>query len=279
MSLRRGALHELGELLVDQLLILLAHRLPEHVGFGEREAGEDVRDPHHLFLIGDDAVGGLENLLEQRVRVGHRLLAQLPLDEHGCMPVSSGPGRSSAFVATRSSKRSHFIVAERVGGEGRFELEDRRRCGPERSSAYTRDRRASSASMSIGDAVALRGSSRTASWMTVSVFRPSMSILSMPTFSSAHHVVLGDDRVLPSAAALRPWWARCRPGRSRRAGPARSPRPAACTDMWREMPSIRAPRSMSLLVRVVLARRARFSSGTFSAASGSRVAVGRGPTG
>ena len=34
-----------------------------------------LRDPHHLFLIGDDAVRGLEHLLQRRVRVGDLLLA------------------------------------------------------------------------------------------------------------------------------------------------------------------------------------------------------------
>src|SRR2546426_3854207 len=40
-----------------------------HVGFGEREAGEHVGDAHHLLLIGDYAVRGLEDLRQRGVRV------------------------------------------------------------------------------------------------------------------------------------------------------------------------------------------------------------------
>jgi hypothetical protein len=46
--------------------ILLAHGLAQHVGLPEREAGDRLRDPHHLLLVGDDAVGVGENRLELR---------------------------------------------------------------------------------------------------------------------------------------------------------------------------------------------------------------------
>ena len=72
-------LDELAELLLDELRVLLAHGLSQHVGFGERDAREHLRDTHHLFLVGDDAVGGLEDRLELGQRVDHGLLAALSL--------------------------------------------------------------------------------------------------------------------------------------------------------------------------------------------------------
>jgi hypothetical protein len=55
---------ELAQLLLDELRVLLADGLAQHVGFGERDAASTLRDAHHLFLIGDDAVGRGEDLLE-----------------------------------------------------------------------------------------------------------------------------------------------------------------------------------------------------------------------
>ena len=65
--------HDLG--------VLLPHRLAQHVGLAEREAGEHVRDAHHLFLIRDDAVGLGENRLELRQLVLDLGLALLARDE------------------------------------------------------------------------------------------------------------------------------------------------------------------------------------------------------
>ena len=59
---------------------LLAHRLAQQVGFAEREAGDHVRDAHHLFLIRDDAVGVGQNRLELRQLVLHLGLALLARD-------------------------------------------------------------------------------------------------------------------------------------------------------------------------------------------------------
>src|ERR1035437_5729756 len=58
------AVDELGALLLHHLRALLPHRLAQDVGFAECEAGEHVRDAHHLFLISDDAVGLGQNRLE-----------------------------------------------------------------------------------------------------------------------------------------------------------------------------------------------------------------------
>ena len=74
---------------------------------------------------------------------------------------------------------------------------------PSRSSAYTSGSSSSSTSTSMRTPVRAAIASH-ASWMTVSVLRPSMSILSMPTFSSApiSYCVMMDSS--PSAAAPAP---------------------------------------------------------------------------
>ncbi len=81
---------------------------------------------------------------------------------------------------------------------------------------------------------------RTASWITVRVLRPSMSILSMPTFSSApisYCVMIASS---PSAAAPAPLVGAVHTGTYSASGPGAITTPAACTDMCREIPSIRA---------------------------------------
>ena len=68
---RRGrvavVLHALGEtlvLLVEDLLLLLAHGAAQQVGLAQRVAREHLGDRHDLFLVDDQAVGLAEDLLE-----------------------------------------------------------------------------------------------------------------------------------------------------------------------------------------------------------------------
>jgi len=75
VAARDGLLDELAQLRLDELRVLLAHRLAQHVGFGERDAGQRLRDAHHLFLVGDDAIRRFEDRLQLGERVAHRLLA------------------------------------------------------------------------------------------------------------------------------------------------------------------------------------------------------------
>ena len=189
-----------------------------------REARQHVGDAHHLFLVGDDAVGRLQDLLQRRVRVGHRLLAQLPPDEDGVHPgverarAGAGRWRRRGRRSGRTSWRaaSRWRAATRTGR--------RRRCGPAGAARRPWGRRTAARPCRAPCRARPRSSPR-ASWITVSVLRPSMSILSMPTFSSApiSYCVMIDVFAV-GGLRPRPWWARCRPARSRAAGPARSPR-------------------------------------------------------
>ncbi len=78
----RAALDEQRALRVHLRLDLLAHRAAQQVGAAERIAGQDLRGLHHLFLIDEDAVGFLEDTLQQRVRIFDRLQALLTPPEH-----------------------------------------------------------------------------------------------------------------------------------------------------------------------------------------------------
>ena len=75
-----GALDEDRALLLHLLADLLAHRAAEHVGAAEGVAGDDAGGFHHLFLVDQDAVGLLGDLLEERVRVFDEAGVVLALD-------------------------------------------------------------------------------------------------------------------------------------------------------------------------------------------------------
>ena len=68
-----------GHSTLDELLLLgrhfldllLSHDPPEVVCFRKREAGDDLRDTHHLLLVDDYAVRGLQQILERRIGVGN----------------------------------------------------------------------------------------------------------------------------------------------------------------------------------------------------------------
>ena len=174
--------HEPAELLVDQLLDLLAHRLAQHVGLGQRVAGEDVGDAHHLLLIDDDAVGGLEDLLQLGERVAHRLLAALAADVDQVHPAVERPGAQQRVGGHEVVEPVAPHPLERVGREAGLELEDAGRpaaAEQRRTPAGPRGR-------------ACRGPrvtpcrSRiicTARCRTVRVVSPRKSIFSIPTFS------------------------------------------------------------------------------------------------
>ena len=61
---------ELGALGGHFFLFLFAHGAAQDIGFAKRKAGEAIGDLHDLFLVEDDAVGFLENILELREFVG-----------------------------------------------------------------------------------------------------------------------------------------------------------------------------------------------------------------
>ena len=78
---RARALHEAVALLAHRGLVLLAHRAAQQVGATERVAGELPRHLHHLLLVHEDAVGGLQRLGHAGMQVRDRGAAVLARDE------------------------------------------------------------------------------------------------------------------------------------------------------------------------------------------------------
>ena len=68
---------EIAALRRHLLLVLLAHGAAQDIGLAEAIAGEIARDLLHLFLIGDDAVGRLQDRLEFRMQIIGALVAEL----------------------------------------------------------------------------------------------------------------------------------------------------------------------------------------------------------
>ena len=65
------------ELLVQLLLLLLAHRASQQVRLAERVARQLLRDRHHLLLVDDQAVGLAQHLLERLGELGVQRLDRL----------------------------------------------------------------------------------------------------------------------------------------------------------------------------------------------------------
>ena len=105
---------EAGVLLVELLLLLLAHRAAEVVGGAQGEAGEHLGDRHHLLLVDDQAVGlpqhRLERLGERGVDRLDRLAAVLAA---GVLVVGVGTHRTGAVERADGGD-----VGEDVGLQG-----------------------------------------------------------------------------------------------------------------------------------------------------------------
>ena len=89
---RRSAFEEARPHLHRFFGLLLPHRPAQDVGLAEAEAGHDLGDLHHLFLVDGYAVGLLEHVFERGQRVLDGLAAVLAVAErvdvlHGAGPV------------------------------------------------------------------------------------------------------------------------------------------------------------------------------------------------
>ena len=83
VSLGAHPLLERSELLLQDLLLLLAHRATQEVGFTERVTGQLLRDGHDLLLVDDQSIRVTENLRQGlcqfRVNGNDRLPAVLSI--------------------------------------------------------------------------------------------------------------------------------------------------------------------------------------------------------
>ena len=183
-------LHAVGErhvLLVEDLLLLLAHRPAQQVGRAERVAGELLRDRHDLLLVDDQAVGLVEDLGQRLGQLGvdrhDRLAAVLAVGvvvvrvgAHRAGPVEREHGGDvlEAVRQHRAQQRAHRAAvelehAERVAAGqqlvGRLVVERQR----------PRARRRAAVGLDVLQAVV----------ETVRLRRPRKSILSRPRVSQA----------------------------------------------------------------------------------------------
>ena len=76
----RGLGHELALLRAQDIRLLLADGVAQGVRLGTREAAQRDGGGHDVLLVDEDAVRLLHERLQQRVEVGHGLLAVLPPD-------------------------------------------------------------------------------------------------------------------------------------------------------------------------------------------------------
>ena len=123
MPAGHGLLDELAELDPNQLRVFLTDGFAQHVCFRERYARQDLRYSHHLLLVGDDAVGALEDRPKLGQDVADRLLSALALH------IDAMHARVEWTGAHQRVRRHEIVEAisphplEQVGGERRFELE------------------------------------------------------------------------------------------------------------------------------------------------------------
>ena len=102
---------EAGELGVEDLLLLLAHRLAQQVGPAQREAGHLLGDLDHVLLVDDEVVRRPEDLLER--------LGQLGVDGRGRL--AAGLAHRVVGVAVDAHR------ARAVERDGRRDVLERRR--------------------------------------------------------------------------------------------------------------------------------------------------------
>ena len=123
-ALGERAGHEGLALLGHDLGILLAHRLAQHVGLPQREAGEHRRHPHDLFLVGDDAVGVGEDRLERGELVLHQAAAGLAIDVVVHHAALEGAGPVERVHRDQILEPLRLGAAQDLAHARAFELED-----------------------------------------------------------------------------------------------------------------------------------------------------------
>ena len=123
-SAQRCGLDEAVELLADEHGVLLANGFTEDIRLGETESGQHVGGAHHLFLIGDHAVGGLEHLLQAGVRVGDGFGTALSSDVDIGHAGVEGSGPDEGIDRDEVVEAIAAHRAQLIGGKRRFELED-----------------------------------------------------------------------------------------------------------------------------------------------------------
>ena len=183
-ALADGALDEAVSLLRHLLLDLLAHGAAEQIGLAEREAGEDLRDLHHLLLVDDHAIGLFQDRLDRGMQIVRLLAAVLAVDVavdvvHRPRPIERDDGDDVLEAVG-------LQLAQGVAHARTFELEhaDRIAARQERVGRGVVEREPGGIERRCPCG---RSSSRAVS-ITVSVFRPRKSNFTRPA-ASAHFML------------------------------------------------------------------------------------------
>ena len=109
-------------------LDLLAHGAAQKIGTAQRVAGELLGDLHHLFLVDDDAVGLLQDRLEQRVQIARVLEPVLDVDV--ARDVVHRPRPIERVHGDDVLEAVGLQLAQGIAHAGRFQLEHALRLGP-----------------------------------------------------------------------------------------------------------------------------------------------------
>ena len=123
-ALGLGAVDELAALFLDLFGDLFAHGLAQAVGLAGGKAAHVHGDAHHLFLVEDDAVGVLEDRLEDRMVVFDLGRAVLAADEIVDHARAHGAGAVERDERDDVFDVGGFELAQEVAHAARFELED-----------------------------------------------------------------------------------------------------------------------------------------------------------
>ena len=116
-------LNELAQLAPNQLGVLLTDGFAQNVCFGERDTCQRLRDSHHLLLIGDDAIGALQNWLELGQDVFDRLLAALAAHVNAVHSGVEGTGTHQCVRGYEVIETVSADALQQVRRQGRLELE------------------------------------------------------------------------------------------------------------------------------------------------------------
>ena len=121
--------HELCALRGHLLFLFLAHRAAKNVRLAKRKTCQAIGDLHDLFLIQDDAVGFLENVLQLRKFVADLGFALLPVDEVVDHAALDGTGPVQSVQRGEVFDARGLVTAENVAHAVGLELEDGGRFG------------------------------------------------------------------------------------------------------------------------------------------------------
>ena len=197
---------EAVELLVQLLLLLLAHRAAQDVGLAERVAGELLGDRHHLLLVDDQAVG----LAEDRPRAPRpaRGGSARPARGRSCGGRTCCGSRRPSGRAGRARRPRRCRRSCRAASSAAAPASARRRAGRRRACrrapAARRSPRSSRVEVLEHD-LSRRGCASmliSASSRTVRLRRPRKSILIRPRRLAGRVVELGDDRAVLAGARM-----------------------------------------------------------------------------